>query len=249
MRPTRILPAVAAAAVLAAGCAGSSGTPTAAGPSPAAATTAAGAGTAALPAAEILARAQAALAASESVRLRGGGSSEGSSFDLDMRYATGARAVGTVTANRQTVELRRLGDVIYLKATAAFWQQSAGAEAARVLGGKWLKAPLTDQRVAALAAFTDKDTFTKEVLAPDGTVTKGERGTVNGTPAIGLRSAGSGGAGTLWVAATGAAVPLQLMPDAGTTDAGRLDFLDYGRPVEVPVPPAAEVVDAARLGG
>ncbi len=36
--------------------------------------------------------------------------------------------------------------------------------------------------------------------------------------------------------------------DAGGGDSGRLDFLDYGKAVEVPVPPAAETIDVTKLG-
>jgi hypothetical protein len=255
LRPTRVLFAVSAAALVAAGCGDSSDTPAAAGsgtPSASAsasASSSSGGGTADLSATEILAKAQAALKAAPSVHLKGSGASEGQTFEIDMRYGEGKKAAGSITSAGQKIELIRNGQTVYMKADAKFWTSSAGPEAAKLLGGKYLKAPLTDQRVAALATFTDKDSFTGEVLKPDGTVTKGETKDIRGTKAIGLKSSGSGGGGTLYIAAEGEALPLQILPESGGKDVGQLDFLDYGQTVNVDEPPAAQVIDVAKLGG
>lgn len=256
MRPTRVLLAVSAAALLSAACGddttGSAAPATTSGagtPSASAPASTSGGGLAALPATEILAKASAALKAAPSVHLKGSGSSGGQTFEIDMRYGKAAQAVGTVTANKQKIELRRDGRSVYVKADAAFWQSTGGAAAARLLAGKWLKAPLGDQRVAGLAAFTDKDQFTSGILKADGTVTKAETKTIRGVEAIGLRSSGAQGGGILYIASTGDPVPLQIVPEAGGGDAGQLDFLDYGKTVDVQAPPASQVVDASKLGG
>lgn len=251
MRPIRVLFAVSAAALVAAGCGDSSDTPAASGSGSATASASASAGggdnIADLPATEILTKAEAALKAAPSVHLKGSGSSEGQTFEIDMRYGEGQKAIGSITSAGQKIELIRSGQTVYMKADAKFWQSTAGAEAAKLLGGKYLKAPLTDQRVAALAEFTDKDQFTSQVLKPDGTVTKGEKKTVNGTEAIGLKSSGSSGGGTLYIS-TKDSLPLQIVPEASGKDVGQLDFLDYGETVDVQEPPAAQVIDVAKLG-
>jgi hypothetical protein len=257
VRPIRVLFAVSAAAVLAAACGGSSDTPAASGsgtasaasPSGSASSSSSDGSTASLSATEILAKAQAARKAAPSVHLKGSGSSEGETFEIDMRYGSGQKAIGTITSSGKQIELRRNGKTVYMKADASFWQSTAGAEAAKLLAGKYLKAPLTDQRVAALATFTDKDSFTSEVLKPDGTVTKGDTKSIRGTQAVGLRSSGSSGGGTLYIASEGEALPLQLVPDKGGKDVGQLDFLDYGQPVKVDEPPMSQVIDVSKLGG
>lgn len=250
MRPIRVLFAVSAAALVAAACGESSDTPAASGSGSASASASApsGGGLADRPATEILSKAQAALKSASSVHLKGSGSSEGQTFEIDMRYGEGQKAFGTITSSGQTIELRRDGQTVYMKADAKFWQSSAGAEAAKLLAGKYLKAPLTDQRVAALATFTDKDTFTSQVLKPDGSVTKGDTKTIRGTEAVGLRSGGTSG-GTLYIATQGEPLPLQILPDTAGGEAGQLDFLDYGEPVTVETPPAAQTIDVSKLGG
>jgi hypothetical protein len=257
LRPTRVLLVVSAAAVLAAACGGSSddtrassasGSATPSVTASGAASSAGGGELASLPATEILTRAQAALKAASSVHLKGSGSSQGESFTIDMRYGEGQKALGSITSGGQTIELRRDGQTIYVKADEAFWTSTSGPQVAKRLAGKYLKAPLTNQRVAPLATFTDKDAFTNSILKPDGSVTKGGTKEIRGTRAVGLRSGGTSGGGTLYIAAEGDAVPLQVVPDKAGEDAGQLDFLDYGDAVDVQAPPAAQTVDASTLG-
>lgn len=256
MRPTRVLLAVSAAALVAAGCGddstSGSGAPAAqasgsAAPTSAASSSAAGGELASLEPAEILSRAKTAFTKAESVRLSGGGTSGGETFTVDMAYGPD-KAIGTVGNGGQKIELRRIGKTVYLKADKAFWTQTAGAAAAELLGGKYLKAPLTDQRVAQLATFTDKDAFAGEVLESEGTLTKGETKAIRGTQAIGLVDKSSSGDGTLYIATEGEPVPLQVAPDTAGGEKGSLDFLDYGKSVEVPVPPAAQTIDVTKLG-
>jgi hypothetical protein len=251
VRPFRVLLAVSAAALVAA-CGDATEPAAAPSPSATASSSAAPAGgdLASLPPKEILAKAAAAIQAAETVRLKGGGSAEGESFEVDMHYGSAGQAYGTVSNSGRTIELRRVGQVVYLKADTAFWTASAGAEAAKLLGGKFLKAPLSDQRIAELASFTDKDAFVGEVLEPDGELSTGDTKEIRGTPAVGLVSKGgtAGDNGTLYVATEGEPYPLQLAPVAGSGETGSLDFLEYGEPVEVETPPAADTVDVTKLG-
>jgi hypothetical protein len=249
VRPTRVLMAVSAAALVATACGDDTTDAGAAGPTGSSSSSAAApeSDLASLPPKEILAKAKTAITGAKSVHLKGGGTSGADSFEIDMRYGAEGKAYGTVASGGQTIELRRDGQTIYLKAPAAFWQSSgAGAEAAKLLGDKFLKAPLTDARVGQLATFTDKNGFVSEVLDPGGELTKGEAKEVNGTPAIGLVTKGTDG-GTLYVATEGEPYPLQLSPEGSGTDEGKLDFLEYDAPVEVQIPPAAQTVDVTKL--
>ncbi len=257
MRPIRVLLAVSATALVAAACSDSSTTPAVApsGSTSASASAAAGSGSAAgtgivaLPAAEILTRTKAAFKAAKSVHVTGGGSSGQNSFKVDMRYGADGRAIGTVTNGGETIELRRVGQVVYLKASKAFWTATAGARAGTVFGGKYVKAPVTDQRVAAVVSLTDKGAFIDAALSTTRGVDKGATRTVNGTPAIGLTIKDSAGGSILYVSTAGEPLPLEVVPQAGGNDTGKVDFLDYGATVAATVPPAGQTVDVAAVPG
>lgn len=252
MRPFRVLMAVSAAALVAAACGDDSTEPAAAPTQAGSSSASAGDDLASLPPEQILAKAKAktAIESADSVRLKGGGSSGSDTFEVDMHYGADDKAYGTVSSSGQTIELRRVGQTVYLKADAAFWQATGGPQAAKLLGGKFLKAPLTDARVKELADFTDKDAFVSEVLEPDGELTKGDTKQIDGKSAIGLvnKTTATNEGGTLYVATEGDPYPLQLVPDAGSKDSGQLAFTEYGEPVEVKVPSAAETVDVTKLG-
>jgi hypothetical protein len=254
VRPIHVLVAVSAAALLAAGCSTDSST-TAAAPSGSGSAAASapasesGGQVAALPAADILSRARTAFKKATSVHVTGGGTSGQDAFQVDMRYSANGKAIGTIANGGQTVELRRTGQVIYIKADKDFWTSVAGTQAGTLFGGKYVKAPLTDKRVGAVVSLTDKGSFIDSALSTTGAVTKGAPTTVNGTPAIGLTIKVASGGSTIYVATSGEPVPLEAKPDAGGTDTGKVDFVDYGAAVDVPTPPAAQTVDVSVLPG
>lgn len=253
MRPSRLLVVVPAAVLLAAGCGGGSttgtGTPAAASaaPAPATGSSSTGGELAALPAAEILTRATAALKAADSVRIKGQGGEGTGRFAIDLRY-TGGDSAGTLGVGGHTIELRKIGRTVYLKGGRAFWTGNGGGAAAQLLAGKWLKTPLTDQRFSGLSQLTDLDKAADGILDPDGAIEKGGTRSVNGVPAIGLTSKGKG-AGTLFVATTGEPYPLRIEPAAGSGEKGALDFGKYGEQATVRPPPTDQVVDVSKLPG
>jgi hypothetical protein len=250
VRPIRVLLAVSAAVLAAAAC-GDSSTPAAApggSSAPATATSAAAGGdTASQTAAEILARSKTAFKAAKTVHVTGGGTSGQDTFKVDMRYSAAGDAIGTVTNGGETIELRRVGQVVYLKASKAFWTATAGAKAGTVFGEKFVKAPVTDQRVSAVVSLTDKGAFIDAALSTTGGVDKGAVKSINGTPAIPLTIKDSAGGSTLFVAATGEPLPLEVLPQAGGTDTGKVDFVDYGAAVTAAAPPAAQTVDVTAV--
>lgn len=244
-RPFRLLVAAPAVVLLAAGCADSiagTGAPASA-PSRTVGGAPADNGIAALSESAILAKAQAALGSAKSVRVRLAASNASKGAAFDIRYA-GTKATGTfATAPGQTLELRRLGESVYLKGSQLFWSENMGEGAATLLTGKWLKTSMTDKRFGEMSQLLD---LSKGFLNPDGEIAKGERKTVRGTAAIGLvdRSDGS----ILYIATTGPAYPLQTVPKSSTAG-GTIDFLEYGRPVSVQAPPAELIIDTSKLPG
>jgi hypothetical protein len=158
-------------------------------------------GVAALAAKEILTKAKAALKGADAVRIKGTAGTGADRFDIDMRYA-GSSAQGTISVAGQPIEMRRIGQTVYVKGSREFWTGRVPAAAVELLTGKWLKSPISGERLGELASLTDLTEAADGVLEPDGTVTKGERKTVAGAPAIALVSSGADG-GKLYVATTG----------------------------------------------
>jgi hypothetical protein len=241
MRPVRTLLASSVAALLLAGCAGGevagSGAPATSSP--------ADNGVAAQSADEILAKAKAALQGAGAVRIKGTGGRGANRFDIDMRYA-GASAQGTISVAGRPIEMRRIGQTVYVKGSREFWTGRVPAPAVELLTGKWLKSPVTGDRLGELASLTDLSEAADGILEPDGKVTKGERKTIAGTPAIALASDGADG-GKLYVATTGKPYPLQIIPTDPKTS-GQVTFSDFGKQLTVSPPPADLVIDVSKLG-
>lgn len=254
MRPTRTLVASSVAAVVLAGCGGAEvagkGAPASpsssgSGASASASPTPSDNGVAALGAQQILGRAKSALKSAGAVRIKGTAGSGADRFDIDMRY-TATSAHGTVAAAGQPIEMRRIGNTVYVKGSRQFWTDRVPPAAVELLTGKWLKSPLTDQRFAGLAELTDLSKAADGILEPDGAITKGEKKAVAGTPAIALVSTGKEG-GKLYIATTGTPYPLLIVPTK-PADSGQIAFLEYGKPVSVSPPPAELVIDVSKLG-
>jgi hypothetical protein len=248
MFPTRSIMVVAAAALgLVAGCGGSGTGASAPTTSPSASPTPTGNGIASLPPAQILARAKTALLAAPSVHLTGNVTSGGQQLMLDLSSSGKDGGRGTISQSGQTIEVLRIGSTVYIKADADFWRaQTGNANAAQLLQGKYLKAPVSDPKMASIAELTQIDKYVSGLLSPTGTLTKGQQKTIRGTEAIAVVISGKGG-GTLYVATNGQPYPLQIT-SSDPTEPGTIDFVEYGQPVALTPPPAEQVIDTSKLG-
>jgi hypothetical protein len=240
------------AAVILAGCGGTevAGKGAPASPTPSASTASASPtpsdnGVAALSAEQILGKAKAALKSADAVRIKGTAGAGADRIDIDMRY-TATSAQGTLASAGQPIAIKRIGNTVYIKGSRGFWKSTVPPAAVELLTGKWLKGPITDQRLAGLSELTDLSKAADGILEPDGKITKGEKETVAGTPAIALLSSGKDG-GKLYIATTGEPYPLQIAPTKAT-DAGQIDFTEYGKKTAVSPPPAELVIDVSKLG-
>jgi hypothetical protein len=229
-----VVPFVAAAAFLA-GCDAKSDTATAP-------TTPAGNGVEALPADEILTKAKAALTAATSYHVKGDVLEEGQIVKYDLTVA-GKDVSGTAEMQGLSLEVIKVGDDLYMKASDKFWADllPPGEESSlAMLKGKYVKADATSGLFAPLGnAFT-----AEEMLKPKGTFSKGETKTFDGVPAIGLID--SKDKSVLYVATQGEPLPLAFeSPD----NKGVARFTEYNQPVEITAPPAAEVFDSEGILG
>ena len=248
----RLLLLVPATALAVAACGSStttgSGAPagtTPTGAAPAAATTSAAPednGVSALSAEQILTKAKTALGAANAVHIKGTGVDDDGTVKIDMRYGPDG-AVGSFIVSGQRLDLRRVGEVVYIKGDASFWTTFANASVAKLLGGKYVKTSLTDDDLGDLAAATDLSASVDDFLEPDGTISKGGPTTIAGQPAIGLVSKDKTD-GTLYVATTGRPYPLSVEGGGNS-----VTFTGYGEALTVTAPPAAEVVDQSVLPG
>jgi hypothetical protein len=257
VRPSRlVVAAVAAVAVPLAGCAGESG-PGAREGTPSRSTGAATAtskpaanGLADLPADQIFQKAGVALQKARSLRLTFRGTDAGQAFNVDMRIQDNRGAVGTVSMEGATFALLRIGSTAYLKGDAKTWQQMGGAEVAKVLAGKWIKMPVTQQDFRDFVDFASIGFYAKLFSTAEtgfGTADV-ERTELRGVSAVKV-SDETGSA--LYVAAEGEPYPLRLagVPEKGDKDGPfTLDFAEFGKPVPLATPPASQVLDIDKLG-
>src|SRR5262249_29717461 len=131
------------------------------------------------------------------------------------------------------LEIIGVGSDIYLKAPDDFWSsQVPAAQASTLLAlikGKDVK---VDGKNATFSELTDA--FKPEnILKPDGTLSKGDTKTIDGTPAIALVDSKTGS--KLYIATTGDPVPLSL-EDTAAGGGGTLQFKEYNVPVMVTAP-------------
>ncbi len=252
VRQRRAVAAALVTALLVAGC-GDSDEPAAtssASPSPtpsATSSTPTPTALAALPARTIVKRAEAALKAAETLRLKGTVVSEGESVSIDLRYGKTATA-GSVAIGGASVALIVIGKTVYAKPSEAFWRQqlpSAQASAfIELVRGKWIKAPLTDRQFGSFGQFADKDGFTAglfEDVKPR--LKKTGPKLIDGVRCIGVDD----GDGILWVDSSNAR-PVRISAPAGSKDRGTLRFSEYNAVTEPKAPPAELVIDSKKLG-
>jgi hypothetical protein len=240
MRASRKVALLVAVVALLAGCStvGSvSGTPTLTPTTPAPSDN----GIAALPVADILTKAAAALKGASSFHMKGQINTGSEIIGVDFILNLQRDGQGTLTVNGQSLQMTKLGTDVYLMADASYWTQTfpggQGQTLATLMAGKYLRAPTTNPTYGTLARFFD---FADQLNLTD-TGTKGPIKTINGTPAISLVS--SKDQSTLWVATQGEPFPLRLESGKGAT----LDFTDYNKPVVIMTPPPDQVIDLSKL--
>ena len=101
---------------------------------------------------------------------------------------------------------------VYVKGSTAFYARFAGATAARLLQGKWLKGSAAHGPLASLAALADLDKVIDSTLGDHGPLSRAADATLDGHAAVGVTDAA--GDGTLYVAATGVPYPLEIASPA-----------------------------------
>jgi hypothetical protein len=199
-------------------------------------------GIAALPPDEIVSRAQTALGKVGSYRMKGEIALNGEVTKIDLQNG-GQNVKGTIEVNGQAMEILRLGNDLYLKASEQFWKTFTPESVhnmVNLLADKYVKVDATNESFSALTEAFD----VSEIIKTDMKITKATPTLINGTPAIGLVS--SDKKSTLYIATVGEPTPLRVEGEPGQ---GGLNFTDYGKPIEFSPPASSEVFDLKSLMG
>jgi hypothetical protein len=189
---------------------------------------------------QIVAATRSAVAKVSSVHVAGTIASSGTKIALDLNLVNGKGGKGSMTQNGLGFQIVAVGPEVYINGSTAFWRATAGAAAAQLLSGKWLKAPATGQ-LASLATLTNVQKLFNQLLSSHGKLAKGKTTTVQGQKAIGVTDTTNGG--TLYVAATGTAFPIEISKTG--SDGGRIVFDKFNQPVSLT--PPAHAVDISNL--
>jgi hypothetical protein len=190
---------------------------------------------------EIVAGAKTLADAAKSVHVSGTLKSAGTPITINMTLLAGKGGSGQLSQNGLSFQLIQIHGTVYIKGSAAFYQHIAGAAAAQLLQGRWLKAPASSGGLAALASLTDLHTLLDTTLASHGTLRKGAITSVNGQKAIAVSDSSTGG--TLYVATTGPPYPVKV--SIGGSSSGAVTFSQWNEPVTVIAP--ANAIDVTQL--
>ncbi|MDB1086874.1 hypothetical protein PJ985_04760 [Streptomyces sp. ACA25] len=204
-------------------------------------------GLAQLPAETIEDRAREAAGDAEALRLSGSVVTEGGSFRLDMRLGPEG-GIGEVSTQGTTFELLRVGEELFIKADAAFWEhqqvdseEEAGLDSspADKLVGKYVKVAPEDPAYEQLSGFTDKSVMLEGLLTLEGERRTGERGELGGVQTIQV-VASEGAGGVMEISLIGTPYPMRL---ARGGEAGELRMADWNKEFTLRAPKEDQVVD------
>ncbi len=203
-------------------------------------------GVAQMSASDAVAKARSAALAAPSVHVRGTLYDNGSPITIDMRLRGADGGAGQVTAAGDTFELLRVGQQVYLRGDKDYYTSVAGEReglsprTVAALQGKYLRVPSTDRGYARFNDFTSLDGLFNDLVKLSGKLRKDGQVTVRGVRSLSV-VCGDGRGAALAVAMDGTPYPVRYTP-AGPAG-GSIEFFDYGQPVDLTPPPAAQVID------
>lgn len=197
-----------------------------------------------LPAEQIERRAAEAAHEARSVQLSGTVLTDGRSYRLDVRL-TAEGAVGEVATEGTTFELLRIGEDLYLRASAEFWESEGipaelESDPTEKLDGKYVRVPPEDPAYGELSGFTEKNAVLDLLLSlGEGERETGGEDEVEGHRTIRVQADGGRG-GAMDVSLTGRPYPLRLERAGG---AGELIMTDWNEEFTLNPPPEDDIVD------
>jgi hypothetical protein len=223
----RRLLAVACASVLVAGC-GSSGSKSN--------------GEAAKTPDQIIADVKSAVSSANSVHITGAGDTNGRPLSFDL-HLTRNGGVGHIQLGGLGFDIARIGPKLYFKGDKQFVSHYAGPAAAELIAGKWFYVRPSVTGFESFKPLTDMVAFTNQILSSHGKLEKGATRTIGGQETVEVKD--TSGGGSLFIATTGSAYPIQL--EAGNGNTGSLTFTDWNKAVALAAP--QDPIDYGKLIG
>jgi len=192
---------------------------------------------------QIVAAAKAAAVGAATVHIAGSIVSEGKPLKIDMQLVKDKGGRGRITLEGVSIDLVRVGGSVYINGSQAFYRRVAGAAAAQLLQGKWLKAPENSGNFASLASLTDLAKLMNTTLSSHGTLSRGGTKTVGGQKTVAVNDVSQGG--TVYVATTGSPYPVELSKDG--SGGGKIVFDKWNKSVTLTAP--ANAININQLQG
>jgi hypothetical protein len=177
----------------------------------------------------------------KSVHVSGAITTTGVPLTLDLTLVNGQGGRGQISEGGLSFRLIDVGQTVYIQGSQAFWEHFGGAAAARLINGRWLKAPNSGQ-FASLATLTNMQRLMAALLLSHRALTKGGTSTVNGKQVVSVTDKSKGG--TLYVATTGPPYPVLLKRVGG--GGGQIAFDQFNQPVTLTAP--ANAISLSSLG-
>jgi len=193
---------------------------------------------------QIVAAARTAADGAATVHVSGTLRSEGKPLAIDMELVKAKGGRGSITLEGVSINLVRVGGAVYINGSQAFYRRIAGPAAAKLLQGKWLKAPENSGNFASLASLTDLGKLIDTTLGSHGTLARGATSTVDGQKAVAVNDVSQGG--TLYVAATGNPFPVEIAKQGG--GGGRIVFDRWNQAVTLSAPANAVNINQLQNG-
>ena len=194
---------------------------------------------------EIIAAAKTAADGASAVHVSGSTVSAGTPITLDLSLVAGKGGRGRVAENGLSFELIQLEGTLYIKGSPAFYKHFAGAAAARLLQGKWLKAPATSTSFAGLSSLVELHKLLDVALASDKALVSTGTRTVKGQAVVGVKDTAQGE--TIYVATTGKPYPVAATKSG--TGGGTIAFAEWDKPVTLTAPANAVDIEQLQHGG
>jgi hypothetical protein len=194
--------------------------------------------------AQIVAAAKTAAGGAATVHIAGTIVSEGKPLTINMDLVKGKGGTGRITLEGVSIDLIRVGGAVYINGSQAFYQRIAGAAAAKLLQGKWLKAPENSGNFASLASLTDLAKLIDTTLSNHGKLVRDGTTTVDAQKAVAVKDVTQGG--TLYVAVTGSPYPVQVAKDGA--GGGKIVLDRWNKPVTLTAPANAININQLQSG-
>jgi hypothetical protein len=178
-----------------------------------------------------------AVNSASSVQINGSTVQSGKTVTFQVVTFSSGDFSGSLVQSGNSVMIKKIGSNDYLNGSAGYYQSvGASASEASALGGIWVYGP--DSQLGFGSSFTIASVV-KSIKNPDGTLHKGSASTIDGQAAFSVTSSKGG---SLWVATTGKAYPIEL--DNTGTNGGTVKFVNWNQGTSPVAPPGAKAISS-----